>query len=160
VVDLNVRIERLPPMRVAWVRAVGRSPEQDAWRQLAAWAKPAGLLDDADAHPVFGFDNPAPSARDPAYGYELWIAVDAGTKPPPGVGVKEFGGGTYAVASCRLTGSPDVLETWRALLRWVHASEHTWRRDTHELERLRNPLAAPGEMELDLYLPIEEGGRS
>jgi len=156
VADLTVRIERLPPMRVAWVRAVGRSPEQDAWEQLDAWAKPAGLLDDPDAHFVFGFNNPGPSAEDPAYGYELWIAVDAGTKPPPGVGVKEFAGGPYAVASCRLAGSPTVLETWRALLRWVHASEHTWRRSTHELERVRNPLAALPEVVLDLYLPIEE----
>ncbi len=155
-VDLDVRIERLPPMRVAWVRAVGRRPELDAWQQLGGWAKPAGLLDDPDAHPVFGFNNPGPSAGETEYGYELWVAVDTGTKPPPGVGLREFAGGTYAVASCRLTGAPGVLETWRALLRWVHGSEHTWRRGTHELERVRNPLAAPAEMMLDLYLPIEE----
>ncbi len=152
--DLDVRIERLPPMRVAWVRAVGRSPEQDAWRLLSSWAKPAGLLDDPEAHPVFGFNNPGPSAGEQEYGYEFWIAVDTEAQPPAGGGLKDFAGGVYAVTTCRLTGAPSVLEHWRALLRWVHASEHTWRRTTHELERIRNPLAAEPEVVLDLYLPV------
>jgi len=48
-----------------------------------------------------------------------------------------------------------VLEHWRALLRWVHASEHAWRRTAHELERIRNPLAAEPDIVLDLCLPVE-----
>jgi DNA gyrase inhibitor GyrI len=153
--DLDVRIERLRPMRVAWVRAIGPSPEQEAWRLLNSWAKPAGLLDDPVSHPVFGFNNPAPSPRVQGYGYELWIAVDSDVEPPDGIGLKEFPGGLYAVTSCHLGGGAGVPHCWKALLRWVHVSQYTWRRTAHELERVRNPLAAEHETVLDLYLPLE-----
>ncbi len=105
---------------------------------------------------MFGFNNPGPSPDDPEYGYELWIAVDPETQPPAGVAVKDFAGGVFAVTSCRLAGSPSVLESWRALLRWVHCREQSWRRAAHELERIRNPLADEPQIQLDLYLPIEE----
>ena len=150
--ELAVRIERLEPMHVAWVRAVGRSPEQDAWQLLSRWAGPAGLLDDPDAHPVFGFNSPGPSPGVQEYGYEMWIAVDSLTEPPDGLGLKDFGGGLYAVTSCQLKA---VAERWKNLLRWVHGSQYTWRRTTHELERVRNPLAPEQDIVLDLYLPVE-----
>jgi predicted transcriptional regulator YdeE len=77
------------------------------------------------------------------------------TSPPPGLETKDVPGGVYAVTTCRLAGTPGVLEQWRALLRWVHTSEHVWRRTAHELERIRNPLAGEDEIVLDLYLPID-----
>ena len=89
------------------------------------------------------------------YGYEMWVAVDALVQPPEGLGVKEFAGGLYAVTSCRLAPASGVPERWKALLRWVHTSPYTWRRTTHELERVRNPLAPGDEVVLDLYLPVE-----
>ena len=153
-VELDVRIEMLPSMRMAWVRAVGATPEQDAWRRLSAWAGPAGLLADPIAHPVFGFNNPAAAAGLSEYGYELWIAVDAETQPPEPFGVKQFEGGVYAVTSCKL--GPEMPERWKALLRWVHTSQHRWRRTTHELEHLVDPPAAPEAMTVELCLPLEE----
>jgi AraC family transcriptional regulator len=154
--DLDVRIERLKPMRVAWVRAVSRSPEQEAWQVLSRWAQAVGLLGDPAVHPVLGFNNPAPVAGVPEYGYELWIAVDPDAQPPDGIGLKEFPGGLYAVTSCRLAGGTGAPRCWKALLRWVHTSPYAWRRTTHELERVRNPLAPPDETVLDLYLPLED----
>jgi DNA gyrase inhibitor GyrI len=150
----EVRIERLRPMRVAWVRSVGTSPEQDAWRLLSAWAGPAGLLADPVGHPVFGFNNPAAAPGVPEYGYEFWLAVDVDTQPPASIGVKDFDGGLYAIASCHL--GPAMPEVWKALLRWVHASQFRWRRTTHELERLVNPMAPPDAMTVELCLPVEE----
>ena len=151
---LDVRIERLRPMRVAWVRAVGTSPELEAWSRLGAWAKPAGLLNDPVVHPVYGFNNPTQTPGVPEYGYEFWVAVDSETIPPDGIGLKEFDGGLYAVTSCRL--GPEMLQSWKALLRWVHTSQHIWRRTTHELEHVVDPLALPQATVVDLYLPLEE----
>jgi DNA gyrase inhibitor GyrI len=150
---LDVRIERLGPMRIAWVRAVGPSPEREAWSLLSAWAGPAGLLDDPVAHPVFGFNNPPPAPGAQEYGYELWVAVDSETHPPGGIGLKEFEGGLYAVTSCHL--GADMPERWKALLRWVHTSQHTWRRTAHEIERIQNPRAPSQEALVDLCLPLE-----
>jgi DNA gyrase inhibitor GyrI len=152
VTDLDVRIETLKPMHVAWVRAFGRNPEEQAWQILIGWAKPEGLLDYPLAHPVFGFNNPPPSRELAEYGYELWIGVDPKTDPPHGIRLKDFPGGLYAVTSCPLA---DVSQRWKALLRWVHTSQYAWRREAHELERVRNPLAPVHELVLDLCLPIE-----
>ncbi len=150
----EVRIEKLRPMRVAWVRSFGTSPEQDAWRLLSAWAKPACLLADPVAHPVFGFNNPAVAPGEPEYGYEFWLAVDADVQPPAHIGVKEFEGGFYAITPCQL--GPAMPEVWKALLRWVYTSQYRWRRAAHELERLVNPMAPPDAMTVELCLPIEE----
>lgn len=151
---LDVRIERVSSMRVAWVRVVGRSPEQQAWSLLSAWARSAGLLEDPVAHPVFGFNNPSPIPGVPGYGYEFWIGVGSETHPPDGIGLKEFEGGLFAVTSCQL--GPDLPQRWKALLRWVHTSKHRWRRTAQELEHVLNPSASSQETVLDLCLPLEE----
>ena len=153
---LDVRIERLAPMRVAYVRAVSRTPEQDAWSRLRAWADGAGFLHDPGGHPVFGFNNPPPTRDSAEYGYEIWVGIDPECVPPTGIGVKDFPGGRYAVTSCALRGSVGVPEAWKALLRWVHASPYKWRRTTHELERMANPDSAEDEVVPDLYLPLED----
>jgi DNA gyrase inhibitor GyrI len=144
-------------MSVVTSQATSSNPEQDAWRKLAAWAKPAGLLADLDAHPVFGFNNPPPEPDDPIYGYEYWIQVPASLPDVAGLGRQEFSGGRYAVARCRLLDDPNgsVPEVWQRLLKWTEDQGYRWRM-THELERLVNPNAPPEQIELELYLPIEE----
>ncbi len=46
---MDVRIERLMPLRVASVRVISEAPERDAWEKLRAWAEPRGLLEDRRA---------------------------------------------------------------------------------------------------------------
>jgi DNA gyrase inhibitor GyrI len=82
------------------------------------------------------------------------MVADSEGAVAPGIGVKDFGGGLYAVTQCRVVGGPGVPATWRALLRWVHHSQCAWRRDRHELERIRNPLSPAAEIVLDLCLPV------
>ena len=104
---------------------------------------------------MFGFNSPNPSEAGGEYGYEFWISAPPGATPTPDVEIKEFPGGTYAVTKCRLAGEPNVMETWKLLWEWVQASKHRWRK-THELEKLLNPMAPEEEIELELYLPIED----
>jgi DNA gyrase inhibitor GyrI len=160
---MDVRVERVLPLRVAAVRVVSETPERDAWEKLRAWAEPRGLLDDLDTHPIFGFNNPNPSPERGEYGYELWVRVHPedeteGRAVPAGeVELKDFPGGLYAVTTCRLQGDPrgSVPQIWRQLWDWVQASEYEWRGE-HELERLHDPWASESEMMLDLFLPLEE----
>ncbi len=151
--ELDVKIERLKPMRVVWVREVGQNPEQEAWSKLRAWAEPRGLLSQPEAHPVFGFNNPPAAPGTSEYGYEMWIAAEA--EPGEGLAIKEFPGGLYATTCCRVIGGVGVPATWKALLRWVHTSRYAWRRTTHELERITSPTASEQDLVLKLYLPIE-----
>ncbi len=149
---LNVRIERLEPMRVASVQVVSERPETEAWEKLKAWAEPQGLLKDPKQHPVFGFNNPNPSPERKEYGYEFWIRVGPEAASEGSVTVKEVDGGRFAAMTHRGYPSPQV---WKQLWDWVHSSGYRWRK-AHELERIHDPLGSGAEVTFDLYLPIED----
>ncbi len=156
--DLDVRIVKLDPMRVASVRVVSESPEVDAWAKLRSWAEPKGFLQDDTNHPIFGFNNPNPQPDSKEYGYELWIKVGADVESEGEVEVKDYPGGLFAVTTCKLMDDPsgrNILETWKALLEWVKASKYKWR-PVHELEKVHDPMDSDKDIILDLYLPIEE----
>ena len=155
--SLQVRIERLAPMRVASFRCFGETPERDAWARLRAWAEPQGLLEDVEQHPVFGFNNPNPSRDRKEYGYEFWIRIDPESEPEPGIEVKDFEGGLFAVATCKLLGDPagTVPAVWQKLFDWAGANGYRWR-DVHELERPVDPRAPEAELVLDLCLPVQD----
>lgn len=156
------RIVRLGPMTVASAHAIGESPEREAWKKMQAWAEPLGLLDDVEAHPVFGFNNPHPSADSREYGYEFWIAVDPDTEVGGDLQLKRFEGGTYAVTACSLLDETSseffqregFLESWKKLFDW--AEENHIRTGSHQaLEKPHDPRAPEAELVLDLFLPIE-----
>jgi DNA gyrase inhibitor GyrI len=154
-----VRIENLAPLRVASFRAAGSTPEQYAWDKLQRWAGPQGLFRDLSAHPVFGFNNPAPVRGGREYGYEFWIGVGPEARSEGGGEVKDFAGGLYAVTTCKLVGDPhgSLPDVWRSLWEFSQSGHYRWR-PTHELERPHNPQAGPDEMILDLLLPIAVRG--
>jgi DNA gyrase inhibitor GyrI len=156
--ELDVRVVKLEPMRVASVRVISESPEVDAWSKLRSWAEPKGFLQDDENHPIFGFNNPNPQPDQKEYGYELWIKVGSDVESEGDVEVKDYPGGLFAVTTCKLTGDPsgrNILESWRALLEWVKASKYKWRK-VHELEKVHDPMASESDIILDLYLPVEE----
>lgn len=153
---ITVRIEQLEPMRVASVRAISETPERDAWEKLQVWAEDQGLLEDPQANPVFGFNNPSPTRGGGIYGYEYWIRIGPEVATTGGIEVRDFPGGLYAVTTCKLFGDPSgtVMDVWKKLADWVTHHGHQWRK-THELERLHDPRVSGDEIVLDLYLPIE-----
>jgi DNA gyrase inhibitor GyrI len=151
--ELNVNIVDLPPLRVASAHAYGPSPEHAAWEKLVAWAKPQGLLDDPEAHPIYGFNNPDPSPGSPNYGYEFWIVVGPEVEPEDEIKIAQFSGGRYGVARCETRGDIDKIgKTWRRLVAWREKSaygpgHHQW------LEKHISGAAEP-DLILDLYIPI------
>lgn len=156
--DLDVRIITLEPMRVASVQVISKSPEQDAWVKMQAWADKHGLLDDLKTHPVFGFNNPDPSPDKDEYGYEFWTKITPEIQPEGEIKERKFKGGLYAVTTTRLIVDPEtnVIPAWKKLAEWVKKSSkyefgaHQW------LEKALNPGLPPEELVLDLYCPIKE----
>ena len=152
--EMEVRIVRLEPMRVAAVLGFGASPEDLAWDKMSAWLKVTHLLDDGQAHRFFGFNNPSPSAGSPNYGYEVWATVDKTVQAEGENTVKDFSGGLYAVTRCK--GVENIFPTWQQFVRWREESRypggnHQW------LEEHFGALGGPlEELVLDLYLPIAE----
>ena len=156
-VDLPIRVERLPSMTVASVRAFGTNPEAEAWDRLKRWADEHGFLQEMNAHPVYGFNNPPPEEGRREHGYEMWMRVDPDTDDGQDVSVKRIAGGRYVVARCKLHGDPrgSVRDVWMSLYEWIGESGSLrWRR-THELERHLGP-PDDEDLELELYLPVED----
>jgi DNA gyrase inhibitor GyrI/DNA-binding transcriptional ArsR family regulator len=159
--ELQVEIVQLDPMTVASVQAISKSPEDDAWKKMVAFAEPRGLLKDLKKNPIFGFNIPKPSAGKEEYGYEFWVRIDPKTELEKGVVKKKFDGGLYAVTRCNLTKEASSaylqehgsLESWAKLGEWFKSSgykkgKHQW------LEKSVNPNKPDEDLLLDLYLPI------
>jgi AraC family transcriptional regulator len=162
--DLDVRVVELEPMRVASLWAFGESPEDQVWEKLEAWAGPKGLLDHPEEHPIFGFNNPNPSAGSPNYGYELWVVVGPDVEPEGDVRILDFGGGLYAVARCEVAREDpeNIGRTWKRLAAWREDSRyacatHQWLEKSVLIPQWPGASIPPGvDFVLDLYLPIAE----
>jgi len=156
--DLDVRIVKLEPMRVASFHGFGESPEDEAWNKLVAWAKPKGLLHDPQHHRIYGFNNPNPSPGSPNYGYEFWMVVGPEMQAEGDMEVKDFAGGLYAVTFCDVQGKPydTIPATWKKLVQWHEKSKykgasHQWLEEHLDIE------GAPEDaFNLNLYMPIAE----
>lgn len=151
--ELNVRIVRLEPLRVASALGFGPSPESLAWEKILAWAEQNGALGDAQAR-WFGFNNPSPSAGSPNYGYEQWMTVGPEAQASADAQIKEVPGGLYAVTRCE--GLPSIEELWQALSRWREGSGYAWGGHQWLEECLTPDASALEDYVFDLYLPIAE----
>ena len=155
--ELQVDILELAPLRVASFHGFGPNPEEIAWNKLEAWAKPLGYMEDIKSHPIFGFNNPNPSAGSPNYGYEFWIEVGTEVAPPGDMEIKDFQGGLYAVTRCPVPENDfEVIgATWHKLATWLEDSHY--RLGSHQWLEKHVPTDVPGLVFiLDLLIPITE----
>ena len=152
--QLDVRMVRLAPMRVASVHGYGDSPERLAWEKLQAWAAPRGLFDNATRGRIFGFNNPGPSTGSPNYGYEFWLAVGPEVVVDGEATEKTFEGGLYAVANCPLIGEV-IPQYWQRLGKWLETSPYRLGRHQWLEEHIGN-VDPPDGATLDLYMPLVE----
>lgn len=151
--DIDVRIVRLEPLRVAAALAYGAEPEPQVWDTLLTWARAHNLLGVTPAPRFFGFNNPDPAPGTPNHGYEQWMTVGPQVAGEGPVKIKDFPGGLYAVARCDGIPNPEIwgrLAAWRESSRYKCAP-HQW------LEECLTPGAEPQTgWVFDLYLPIAE----
>lgn len=155
--NIEVRIVKLPPMRVACVNGFGEGPEGIAFGRMQAWATAHNLLE--KPHRLFGFNDPDPSPGSPNYGYDVWMTVDESVQADGEARIIEFPGGLYAVTRIDVKDPwKDIPGTWQRLFKWAENSKY--RRGHHQwLEEHIGPLVdMPGEQPftLDLHLPITE----
>jgi AraC family transcriptional regulator len=155
--EIEVKIVKLEPMRIASVYAFGLSPEAEAWKKLTAWAKPKGLLNNIKRQQLFGFNNPNPCDECSKYGYELWIKVNSAIEPEGDIRIIDFCGGPYAVCRCEAKGDLQVKvpNAWLNITEWCHNNNH--KLGYHQaLENFITSADDPDTLVLDLYCPILE----
>ncbi len=146
---LEVRIERLPAMRMAYLSFKGENPEGKALEVLLDWAKGQGLLEGGD-YRIFGYDNCEPH---PNHIYTSWLTVGTEAKAEGDIQIKDFPGGLYAVTTVK--GVENITPTWRRLAAWCESSqyEHGCQQSLEEVLTLG---VSESELRLDLYLSLAE----
>jgi len=155
--NIEVRIVKLPPMRVACVNGFGDGPEGIAFDKMKAWAAAHNLL--GKPYRLFGYNNPNPSPGSPNYGYDVWITVDESVQTNGESRIIDFPGGLYAVTRMEVKNPGDEIpSTWQKLVKWMENSKY--RHGRHQwLEEHIGPLEEMSDAQpftLDLHLPITE----
>ena len=151
----EVRIEVVPPMRVACFRAISATPEDEAAQHLRQWMSIRGL----PAGRVFGFDVPVPPEpqRHGLRGYEVWGVIPPDAGPSGGTTVRGFPGGLYAVMTIHdAFDDPFTLipEGWTRLSKWVGSSAEYHEADHQHLEEIVKDGRA---RHLAIYYPVTAG---
>jgi AraC family transcriptional regulator len=155
--DLDVKIVKLPPMRVACVNGFGEGPEGMAFDKMKAWAEAHHMI--GRRYRLFGYNNPSPSPGSPNYGYDVWITVDESVQADEEARIIDFAGGLYAVTRLEVKDpGSDIPGAWQKLVKWMESSKY--RHGRHQwLEEHIGPLEEMGGEQpftLDLFLPITE----
>ena len=155
--NIEVRIVKLPPMRVACVNGFGEGPEGLAFEKIRRWAEAHNLL--GEGYRLFGYNNPDPSPGSANYGYDVWITIEETVQADGEARLIQFPGGLYAVTRVEANNPwEDIPRTWQELVKWMenskyHHGRHQW------LEEHIGPLdetVNTTPFTLDLYLPIAE----
>ncbi|MEN6426382.1 MAG: AraC family transcriptional regulator, partial [Phycisphaerales bacterium] len=153
---MEVRIEHLEPLRVAFVRHVGPYDQVGtAWERLCTQLGKDGLLGPKARFIGISYDDPdvTPSER---IRYDACITVDDGFAARDDVGVQTIGGGEYAVTTH--VGPYNLLSrTYAKLLgQWLPRSGRELRSEPSLEFYLNAPESTdPEDLITDIYAPLE-----
>jgi AraC family transcriptional regulator len=154
--ELDVKIVRLEPIRVACVNGYGEGPENIAFNKMRAYVKEKGLDRDGQPHRFFGYNNPNPSAGSPNYGYDVWVTVDPSVQSEGEVKVFDFPGGLYAVLRIHPTTGEEIFPAWQRLVAWREKSKYRPARHQWLEEHIGDIEKNFPDLFLDLFMPIAE----
>jgi len=158
-IPFEVRVRRLAPETVAYIRHIGpykgdAALFQRLFRQLFAWAQPRGLMGPEPRYLSLFQDNPnlTPAAKQRL---EVALAVPPGTTPVGAVGVRTTEGGLYATARVRVL-LEDYAAQWDALVGdWLPGSGYQPDHRPAMEFYLNNPETDPeGRYHVEICLPV------
>lgn len=160
---MNIRLQTLPPLKVAYAHFIGSNPEYTVWKQLLSWVKENSLL--TPDTQFYGFNTPNTHDPKEERGYEAWMLIDGDIPVSGTIQTKEYEkGGLYAVHHITLSG---IEKGWGDFITWLEGSEYQYDDsrqyfEAHFIdEKMMNRLLEEGqfdeaELQMDLYLPIKK----
>ncbi|MHC4181090.1 MAG: AraC family transcriptional regulator [Planctomycetota bacterium] len=153
---MEVRIEKVEPVRVAFMRHVGPYDQVgQTWEKLCAWAAPRGLLGPKLTMLGICHDVPEVTPQDKIR-YDACLAVDDQFEPDGEVGVQEIAAGEYAVTTHQ---GPykELGETYARLCgNWLPASGREVSPAPPFEIYLNSPEGTnPEDLLTDVYVPLE-----
>jgi AraC family transcriptional regulator len=154
--SMEVRVERVEPMLVAFVRHVGPYHEVNiAWERLCMRLGKDGLLGPGTKFIGICYDDPEVTAPEKTR-YDACVTVDRDFVAEDDVGVQTIGGGEYAVTTH--VGPYNLLgQTYAKLLgQWLPRSERELRSEPSLEFYLNAPESTdPEDLITDIYAPLE-----
>ncbi len=155
-VTMDVRIEKIEPIRVACVRHTGPYEEcEGAWNKLCGWAGPRGILGPETRMIGISYDDPEVTPPEKIR-YDACVTVDEKVSPEGDVGVQLIAGGEYAVTTHQGPYTK-LIETYSKLYgKWAPQSGRVVAAGPcFEIYR-NDPHQTPAEELLtDVYIPLE-----
>lgn len=154
---MEVRIETVEPMRVAFIRHIGPYMEcKTAWDKLCAWAGPKGIF---STNPkVIGICHDDPQVTPPEkIRYDACFTVNDEIEAEGEVGIQVVGDGKYAV--CSHKGPYENLESTYAEImgKWLPQSGQELGEHLNFELYLNSPDETPPEELLtELYIPLKD----
>jgi AraC family transcriptional regulator len=153
---MEVRIERVEPMLVAFVRHVGPYHEVDAaWERLCTQLGKDGLLGPGTRFIGICYDDPEVTPPEKIR-YDACVTVDSNFVAQDDIGVQTIGGGEYAVTTH--VGPYHLLgHTYAQLLgQWLPRSGRELRSEPSLEFYLNAPESTdPEDLITDIYAPLE-----
>lgn len=159
---MDVRVERIQPMRVAFVRHVGPYDQcGGAWEKLMRWAAPLGILGGQTKHIGICHDDPEITPPEKIR-YDACVTIDVDVTPAGDIGVQEIPGGDYAIVT-HFGPYSHLKQTYAKLFgQWLpHSNREMASAPCFELY-LNDPEGTdPKDLLTDIHVPLEEtcGGR-
>ncbi len=154
--SMEVRIEHVEPLRVAFVRHVGSYQEVNvAWDRLCTPLGKDGLLGPGTQFIGICYDDPEVTPPEKVR-YDACVTVDADFVAADDIGVQTIGGGEYAVTTH--IGPYELLgQTYAKLLgQWLPRSGHELRSEPSLEFYLNAPESTnPEDLITDIYAPLE-----
>jgi AraC family transcriptional regulator len=154
--EMDVKIEHLDPLRVAFVRHIGPYHEVGkAWETLCTQLGKEGLLGPDSRFVGVCYDDPEVTAPEKIR-YDACVTVDENFEPQGEVGVQTLPGGAFAVVTH--IGPYDRLnQTYAELFgRWLPSSGRELRSEPSLEFYLNDPESTePEDLLTDIYAPLE-----
>nr|WP_321514435.1 AraC family transcriptional regulator [uncultured Pseudodesulfovibrio sp.] len=154
--DMDVRIEKVEPTRVAFVRHVGPYIECDtAWKTLCTWAEKEGLFATMPKFIGICYDDPQVTPADKIR-YDACFTVSDDIEASGEIGIQTLVAGDYAVTTHKgpYTG---LEQTYGKLMgQWLPKSGREFREEPSFEVYLNSPdQTSPEELLTDIYLPLK-----
>ncbi len=153
---MDVRIERIPPLLVAFVRHVGPYDQvQTAWERVCMRLGKEGLLGPGTQFIGLCCDDPEVTAPEKIR-YDACVTVDEDFVPEGDVGVQTISGGEYAVTT-HIGPYSTLGQTYAKLLgQWLPNSGRELRSEPSPEFYLNAPESTePEDLTTDIYAPLE-----
>lgn len=156
ILPMEVRVMNLEPIRVAYIRHVGRfHGVGQTFGQLAGWAGPRGLLGPSSRWLAVWLDDPEVTAPEKIRG-DACVTVREGVSAEGPVGIREIPGGEYAMFTHH--GPYDRLTDTYARFcgEWLqHSGRELAEAPPFEDYRNNPQTAVPEDLLTDIYLPLK-----